>query len=56
MSYKEKLLNINTFVFDVDGVLTDGTVALEASGELVRTCILKMDTHCNTRLKKDIIL
>ena len=37
MSYKEKLLNINTFVFDVDGVLTDGTVALEASGELVRT-------------------
>ena len=37
MSYKEKLANITTFIFDVDGVLTDGTVALEVSGELVRT-------------------
>ena len=42
MSYKEKLLNINTFVFDVDGVLTDGTVALEESGELVRTMHTKV--------------
>jgi len=37
MSYKERLSKINTFVFDVDGVLTDGNVILDSSGELVRT-------------------
>lgn len=37
MSYKTRLSKIHTFIFDVDGVLTDGTVALESSGELVRT-------------------
>ena len=28
-SYKEKLHNITTFIFDVDGVLTDGSVLLQ---------------------------
>ena len=28
MNYKEKLKSINTFIFDIDGVLTDGTVYL----------------------------
>lgn len=28
MSYKTKINNINTFIFDVDGVLTDGSVYL----------------------------
>ena len=37
MSYKEKLQHINTFIFDVDGVLTDGSVILDPSGEMVRT-------------------
>ena len=37
MSYKQRLSKINTFVFDVDGVLTDGNVILDSSGELVRT-------------------
>ena len=37
MSYKNKLSQITTFIFDVDGVLTDGTVILESSGEMVRT-------------------
>ena len=37
MSYKQKLSEINTFIFDVDGVLTDGNVILDSSGELVRT-------------------
>ena len=37
MSYKEKLQHINTFIFDVDGVLTDGSVILDSSGEMVRT-------------------
>ena len=37
MSYKKKLSQITTFIFDVDGVLTDGNVILESSGEMVRT-------------------
>ncbi len=37
MSYKKKLSQISTFIFDVDGVLTDGSVILESGGEMVRT-------------------
>ena len=37
MNYKEAIKNITTFIFDVDGVLTDGTLSLSSSGELVRT-------------------
>lgn len=33
----EKLAEINTFVFDVDGVLTDGTVLVTENGDLLRT-------------------
>ena len=36
MNYKIKLNHINTFIFDVDGVLTDGTVTLFGNGEQVR--------------------
>jgi 3-deoxy-D-manno-octulosonate 8-phosphate phosphatase (KDO 8-P phosphatase) len=36
-SYKEYLNHITTFIFDVDGVLTDGTVTVTTSGELLRT-------------------
>ena len=41
MNYKIKLNNIKTFIFDVDGVLTDGTVTLIGNGEQVR----KMSTR-----------
>ena len=41
MNYKIKLNNIQTFIFDVDGVLTDGTVTLFGNGEQVR----KMSTR-----------
>lgn len=34
--FKEKLHHITTFIFDVDGVLTNGTVILMPDGELVR--------------------
>ncbi len=40
-SYKEYLININTFIFDVDGVLTDGTVTITTSGEMLRTMSIK---------------
>jgi len=36
-SYKEIMPNITTFIFDVDGVLTDGSVSIFPDGELVRT-------------------
>jgi 3-deoxy-D-manno-octulosonate 8-phosphate phosphatase (KDO 8-P phosphatase) len=36
-SYKEVMTTINTFIFDVDGVLTDGTVMVTSAGELIRT-------------------
>jgi 3-deoxy-D-manno-octulosonate 8-phosphate phosphatase (KDO 8-P phosphatase) len=36
-NYKSLLKNITTFIFDYDGVLTDGTVILQADGEALRT-------------------
>ena len=32
---------INTFIFDVDGVLTDGTITIFPDGELIRTMHIK---------------
>lgn len=40
-SYKEYLHQITTFVFDVDGVLTDGTVTVTTSGDMLRTMNVK---------------
>ncbi len=37
MTYKEKLRDITTFVFDFDGVFTDGTVFLMPPSDFVRT-------------------
>ena len=37
MTYKEKLKKISTFVFDFDGVLTDGTVYLLPPDQFIRT-------------------
>lgn len=42
MSYfKEQLKNITTFIFDIDGVLTDGSVLLHPDGDLIRTMNVK---------------
>ena len=35
-SYKEHMNTITTFVFDVDGVLTDGTIHVTQTGEMLR--------------------
>jgi 3-deoxy-D-manno-octulosonate 8-phosphate phosphatase (KDO 8-P phosphatase) len=40
-SYKEIMPQISTFIFDVDGVLTDGTVTIFPNGELIRTMNIK---------------
>ena len=36
MSYKEKLVNIKNFVFDVDGVFTDGSIIVDNKGNEFR--------------------
>lgn len=40
-SYKEIMNDITTFVFDVDGVLTDGSVFVTNEGEMLRTMNIK---------------
>ena len=40
-SYKEYLADITTFIFDVDGVLTDGTIMVTTDGEMLRTMNIK---------------
>jgi 3-deoxy-D-manno-octulosonate 8-phosphate phosphatase (KDO 8-P phosphatase) len=36
-SYKEYLEHITTFIFDIDGVLTDASLVVTTTGELLRT-------------------
>ena len=40
-NYKESLAQISTFIFDVDGVLTDGSIQISTHGELLRTMDIK---------------
>ena len=40
-SYKEYLSQITTFIFDVDGVLTDGTVTIMTNGDMLRRMNIK---------------
>ena len=35
-SYKEIMNQITTFIFDVDGVLTDGSIHVTPRGEMLR--------------------
>ena len=51
-SYKEYLHQITTFVFDVDGVLTDGTVHITSSGEMLRTMNIKDGYALKTAVDK----
>jgi 3-deoxy-D-manno-octulosonate 8-phosphate phosphatase (KDO 8-P phosphatase) len=40
-NYKEKLLKVNTFIFDYDGVLSDGSLLLTSDGDALRTANVK---------------
>ena len=51
-SYKEYLNQITTFVFDVDGVLTDGTIQITTSGEMYRTMHTKDGFALKTAMDK----
>jgi 3-deoxy-D-manno-octulosonate 8-phosphate phosphatase (KDO 8-P phosphatase) len=51
-SYKEIMRQITTFIFDVDGVLTNGTVTIFPDGELVRTMNIKDGYALKTAVNK----
>ena len=53
-SYKEYLNHITTFIFDVDGVLTDGTVHVTASGDMLRAMNIKDGTLGSTFVSNDV--
>jgi len=51
-NYKALLKHINTFVFDYDGVLTDGTVILMNNGDALRTANVKDGYALQLAVKK----
>lgn len=52
MNYKEKLAPIKCFIFDYDGVMTDGTVYPSADGELMRAANVKDGYALQLAVKK----
>lgn len=58
-SYKELLIQINTLIFDVDGVLTNGVVTILPNGEMIRQMNIKdgyaLKSAVNAGLKVCII-
>ncbi|MBA1340573.1 MAG: hypothetical protein C5S40_00310 [ANME-2 cluster archaeon] len=51
-NYKELLKNINTFIFDYDGVLTDGIITLTEDGEPLRTANVRDGYALQLAMKK----
>jgi 3-deoxy-D-manno-octulosonate 8-phosphate phosphatase (KDO 8-P phosphatase) len=52
ISYKQLLPKINTFIFDVDGVLTNGLLTIMPDGELLRHMNVKDGFAMKTALNK----
>jgi 3-deoxy-D-manno-octulosonate 8-phosphate phosphatase (KDO 8-P phosphatase) len=52
VNYKELLSQVNTFIFDYDGVLTDGTVILMNNGDALRTANVKDGYALQLAVKK----
>lgn len=51
-NYKELLNEITTFVFDVDGVFTDGSILVTTKGEMLRRMSVKDGYALKTALQK----
>ena len=51
-NYKELLNHITTFVFDVDGVFTDGSIIVTSKGEMLRRMNVKDGYALKTALQK----
>ena len=56
MNYKEKLNHIKTFIFDVDGVLTDGKILLHPSGDQIRIMNVKDGMAIREAIKKGYLV
>lgn len=54
MNYKSKLNEIKAFVFDVDGVLTDGSLILLPDGSMTRTMNTRDGYALQLAVKKDV--
>lgn len=54
LNYKSKLKEINTFVFDIDGVFTDNIVYLTADGEQMRTANVRDGYAVQLAVKKGL--
>jgi 3-deoxy-D-manno-octulosonate 8-phosphate phosphatase (KDO 8-P phosphatase) len=52
MSFLESFKNITSFVFDVDGVLTDGTILVFDNGEQIRRMNIKDGYALQLAVKK----
>jgi len=55
-NYKELLREIKAFIFDVDGVLTDGRLLISESGELLRTMNAKDGYALKTALNQGYLI
>lgn len=51
-NYKDQLHNVNTFIFDFDGVLSDGKIYVMSDGEQVRATNVKDGYALQYALKK----
>lgn len=51
-SYKESLKDIDTFVFDVDGVFTDSTLIITTEGDMLRKMSVKDGYALKTAIDK----
>lgn len=54
ISYKQLLPKINTLIFDVDGVLTNGLVTIMPNGELIRNMNIKDGYALKTAVDKGL--
>jgi len=51
-NYRKTLSKINTFIFDIDGVLTDGNVLVASDGEQLRTMNIRDGYALQLAVKK----
>ncbi len=51
-NFKTKLTRVKTFIFDIDGVLTDGSITLMMTGEQLRTMNTKDGYAMQLAIKK----
>ncbi|MDP4188014.1 MAG: HAD-IIIA family hydrolase [Bacteroidota bacterium] len=51
-NFKEDIRKVKAFVFDVDGVFTDGSVHLFPNGDIIRTMNIKDGYACQYAIKK----